>query len=170
MKMKYGVMLAALALLPVAPASAMDSASLLANPQQYRVVYAGEDEVAYVDMDTIHGMQTMDFPGSIENLKFTLYVESYKDKSNEMDFAKGTIVEKIREFDAGLAVNKQEKSFQLEMNLVNVYNTAGEVIPAVDAEKPGDVHRIQADGKELYKQLYRLVRMPRDEAAEASQE
>lgn len=107
MKKLYSLMMAGLILAAPGAAMAMDSAALQADPAQYRVIYAGEDEVIYADMDTVRGMQTMDYPNSIENMRFKMYVESYRDKVDAADFGEGRLVTQIREFDAGLYVNKK---------------------------------------------------------------
>ena len=54
---------------------AMDSDTLLNNPFRYRVLSTQPDGIVYVDMDSIQGLQTMDFPSSLETLSCTLYVE-----------------------------------------------------------------------------------------------
>ncbi|GEM_PF-257672 len=168
MKKLYSLMLAGLVLAAPGAAMAMDSAALLAHPDQYRVIYAGEDEVIYADMDTVRGIQTMDFPNSIENMHFKMYVESYKDKVNAMDFAKDNLVTQIREFDAGLYVNKNEKSYKMELKLDGVYDARGAAIPSKDQEETGDALKIRAKAKDLYMNLYRLERVHQAEAAKAA--
>ena len=56
-------------------ANAMDSQTLVSNPGRYRVISTSPDGIAYADMDSLRAMQTMDYPNSIENMSFTLYVE-----------------------------------------------------------------------------------------------
>lgn len=168
MKKLYSLMMAGLVLAAPGAAMAMDSAALLAHPDQYRVIYAGEDEVIYADMETVRGIQTMDFPNSIENMHFKMYVESYKDKVNAMDFMKDNLVTQIREFDAGLYVNKHEKSYKMELKLDGVYDGRGAAIPAKDQEETGDAVKIRAKAKDLYMNLYRLERVQQAEAAKAA--
>ena len=47
-------------LMGCAAVSAMDSTTLLNNPDRYRVVSTQPDGVVYVDMDSIKSMQTRD--------------------------------------------------------------------------------------------------------------
>ncbi len=166
MKKLYSLLAAGLLLAAPGAARAMDQAALLADPGRYRVIYAGEDEVIYADMTSVRSIQTMDFPNSIENAHFKMYVESYKDKVDAMDFAKGGLVTQIREFDAGLYVNKNKKSYKLETKLDAVYDAAGAAIPAKDLEETGDAVKIRAKAEDLYKNLYRLERLPKAAPAE----
>lgn len=78
---KFALALAAFTLFSATSAMAMDSATLLAHPDRYRVIHADDEEICYADMKSLSGMQTMDFPGSIENIDFTLYVESLKKRT-----------------------------------------------------------------------------------------
>lgn len=156
MKKVYSIVLAGLALFPLFSSAAMGSVELLGNPAKYRVVYAGEDEVVYVDMDTFQGMQTMDYPNSIENLKFTMYVESYRDKIGAIDFAENNLVEKIREYDVTLHVNKKDNSMTMETTLSEAYSADGEILSADALGEEGLI----AKDKDLYANLYRLVRLP----------
>ncbi len=166
MKKLYSLMMAGLILAAPGAAMAMDSAALQADPAQYRVIYAGEDEVIYADMDTVRGMQTMDYPNSIENMRFKMYVESYRDKVDAADFGEGRLVTQIREFDAGLYVNKNEKSYKLETKLAAVYDADGKAIESADQEERGDALKIRAKAKDLYMNLYRLEQLSLKQAAE----
>lgn len=58
-------------------AMAMDSATLLENPSQYRVIYADGKKAVYADMATVNAVQSRDLHASIENISFTMYVENY---------------------------------------------------------------------------------------------
>lgn len=141
-------------------ASAMDSASLLGDPARYRVVYAGEDEVAYADMTTVSGQQTMDYPGSIENVQFTLYVESYKDKTDAFDFAKDKLVTGIREMTVRLHANKRSGEYEMETALAACYDAKG--APLSFGSLPDEAKRLgelDADARDLYFNLYRLERL-----------
>ena len=62
---KFALALAAFTMLTATSAMAMDSATLLAHPDRYRVIHADDEEICYADMESLSGMQTMDFPGSI---------------------------------------------------------------------------------------------------------
>ena len=148
MKKLYSLMLAGLVLAAPTAAMAMDSAELLSHPAKYRVIAAGEDEVVYADLSTLTAIQTMDFPNSVENMHFKMYVESYRDKVNAMDFARDNLVTSIREFDAGLYVNKNTKSYNLETRLAAVYDAKGEAVKTLDPKeaKEAEKLRVKADG------------------------
>ena len=47
-------------MLTATSAMAMDSATLLAHPDRYRVIHADDEEIFYADMESLSGMQTMD--------------------------------------------------------------------------------------------------------------
>lgn len=102
MKKIYGALLAALTLSASGTASAMDQETLLADPARYRVIYADEREAVYADMDTALAMSSRDYPGSIENISFTMYVESFAKKPDAMAFQKEETVDCIQEYEATL--------------------------------------------------------------------
>lgn len=166
MKKLYSLMLAGLVLAAPNAAMAMDSASLLANPAKYRVIAAGEDEVVYADLSTLTAIQTMDFPNSVENMHFKMYVESYRDKVNTMDFARDNLVTSIREFDAGLYVNKNTKSYNLETRLCAVYKADGEALKALD---PKEAEKLRVKAQDLYMNLSRMSRMPQKYAHDTAE-
>lgn len=107
-------------------ASAMDSATLLQNPDRYRVISTEPDGIVYVDMKTISGMQTMDYPNSIENISAKLYVEKYNSTIDAMTFMKDQTIRQINEYDAVFHANKREGTYDLGTKLVNVYKPTGE--------------------------------------------
>lgn len=155
MKKLYRWMIAGLLLALPGTGMAMDSQTLLADPARYRVISAGEDEVVYADVQTLFGQQTMDYPGSIENLKFTMYVESYKEKADAFDFERDQLVTEIREFRVELHANKREKVYEMKKSLAGTYDSKGErKLP----ESFRKAYRIDADAEELYINLYRLER------------
>lgn len=172
MKKLYSLMLAGLVLAAPNAAMAMDSAPLLANPAKYRVVAAGEDEVVYADLSTLTAIQTMDFPNSVENMHFKMYVESYRDKVNAMDFARDNLVTSIREFDAGLYVNKNTKSYNLETRLCAVYKADGEALKALDpkeAKEAKEAEKLRVKAQDLYMNLSRMSRMPQKYAHDTAE-
>lgn len=160
MKKLYSLMLAGLVLAAPTAAMAMDSAELLSHPAKYRVIAAGEDEVVYADLSTLTAIQTMDFPNSVENMHFKMYVESYRDKVNAMDFARDNLVTSIREFDAGLYVNKNTKSYNLETRLAAVYDAKGEAVKALDPKEAKEAEKLRVKAEDLYMNLSRMTRMP----------
>ena len=87
---------------------AMDSTTLLNNPDRYRVVSTQPDGVVYVDMDSIKSMQTRDFPNSIENISCTLYVEKYNSTLDAMAFQQNQVIRQINEYTATLHGNKRD--------------------------------------------------------------
>lgn len=169
MKKLYSLMLAGLVLAAPNAAMAMDSASLLANPAKYRVIAAGEDEVVYADLSTLTAIQTMDFPNSVENMHFKMYVESYRDKVNAMDFARDNLVTSIREFDAGLYVNKNTKSYNLETRLCAVYKADGEALKALDLKEAKEAEKLRVKAQDLYMNLSRMSRMPQKYAHDTAE-
>ncbi len=160
MKKWMGAVLAGLVLAAPVSSMAMDSNTLLKNPDQYRVLYAGEDEVVYADMNTVMGQQTMDYPGSIENVQMKIYVESYKDKVDAFDFAKDRLVTQIREFDVRLHADKRAGKYEMEKKLTGMYTSDGEGLATVDSlNQTIKDNKIDADAKDLYFNLYRIERL-----------
>lgn len=169
MKKLCAALAAGLVLAAPNAAMAMDSASLLANPAKYRVIAAGEDEVVYADLSTLTAIQTMDFPNSVENMHFKMYVESYRDKVNAMDFARDNLVTSIREFDAGLYVNKNTKSYNLETRLCAVYKADGEALKALDPKEVKEAEKLRVKAQDLYMNLSRMSRMPQKYAHDTAE-
>lgn len=148
-------------------ASSANEGTFLADPERYRVIAAGEDEVIYADMTTVMGMQTMDYPGSIENVHFTMYAESYRDKVDAWDFAKDRLVTDVRTFDAAIHADKRKQKYSAELKLTDVRGAADN--EAADQERKED-GRIRADAKDLYMNLYRLERLPKETPAAEAEE
>lgn len=169
MKKLYSLMLASLVLAAPTAAMAMDSAELLSHPAKYRVIAAGEDEVVYADLSTLTAIQTMDFPNSVENMHFKMYVESYRDKVNAMDFARDNLVTSIREFDAGLYVNKNTKSYNLETRLAAVYDAKGEAVKTLDPKEAKEAEKLRVKAEDLYMNLSRMTRMPQKYAHDTAE-
>ncbi len=169
MKKLYSLMLAGLVLAAPTAAMAMDSAELLSHPAKYRVIAAGEDEVVYADLSTLTAIQTMDFPNSVENMHFKMYVESYRDKVNAMDFARDNLVTSIREFDAGLYVNKNTKSYNLETRLAAVYDAKGEAVKTLDPKEAKEAEKLRMKAEDLYMNLSRMTRMPQKYAHDTAE-
>lgn len=169
MKKLYSLMLAGLVLAAPTAAMAMDSAELLSHPAKYRVIAAGEDEVVYADLSTLTAIQTMDFPNSVENMHFKMYIESYRDKVNAMDFARDNLVTSIREFDAGLYVNKNTKSYNLETRLAAVYDAKGEAMKTLDPKEAKEAEKLRVKAEDLYMNLSRMTRMPQKYARDTAE-
>lgn len=169
MKKLYSLMLAGLVLAAPTAAMAMDSAELLSHPAKYRVIAAGEDEVVYADLSTLTAIQTMDFPNSVENMHFKMYVESYRDKVNAMDFVRDNLVTSIREFDAGLYVNKNTKSYNLETRLAAVYDAKGEAVKTLDPKEAKEAEKLRVKAEDLYMNLSRMTRMPQKYAHDTAE-
>lgn len=106
-------------------ANAMDSQTLVSNPGRYRVISTSPDGIAYADMDSLRAMQTMDYPNSIENMSFTLYVEKYAGIRDDLIFQLGQEIHQINEYKAALHANKREGTYDLKADLTNVYHTDG---------------------------------------------
>lgn len=161
MKKWMGLMLAGLVLAaPVSSMAAGNYTAFLENPTQYRVLYAGEDEVVYVDINSLMSQQTMDYPGSIENVHMDIYVESYKDKVDAFDFAEGRLVTKIRKFAVDLHADKRAGTYEMKKKLTDMYSYNGDSLAAIDSVTQTEKdNRIDADAKDLYFNLYRIERL-----------
>lgn len=165
MRKLYAWMLAGALMTVPGMGMAMDSASLLADPARYRVISADGEEVIYADMETLSGQQTMDYPGSIENMQFTMYVESYKEDGDAFDFARNQLVTEIREFKVRLHANKRDKQYAMKKELTAVYSSGGErKIP----ESFLKAYRLDADAEDLYLPLYRLEKLAQTASAGVS--
>ncbi len=142
--------------LGVISASAMDAETLISHPERYRVVYTTERETAYADMESLSGMQTMDFPSSLENVDFTLYVETYKDSPDAMDFENRNLISHIREFRISLLADKRENHYEMDRTLLAKYDAKGATLPAYDNVKTiPETNKIAVDAKSLYIHLKR---------------
>lgn len=134
-------------------ASAMDSQTLLSNPDRYRVISTEPDGIVYADMDTISGMQTMDYPNSIENINCKLYVEKYNSTIEAMTFMKGQTIRQINEYDASFHANKREGQYNFNANLTNVYKPTGEAYTVkLDTLQWGNV-------KDMFISMNRLAKL-----------
>lgn len=160
MKKIYALFAAAF-LLGSTSAMAMDSHTLLTQPERYRVIYADNHEIAYADMDTLSGMATMDYPGSLENMNFTMYVETYKSSPSAFDFSRGNLVSHIRKFQVQLFGNKQAQTYGMEKTLSAMYDSQGnkqEIYSSIaDIVKN---RKIAADAKTLFLNLDHQSRIP----------
>ena len=132
---------------------AMDSETLLKDPVRYPVVYATGKMRMYADTETAQAMQTMDYPGSIENVSFTLYVETYKKNADAFDFARGGLVTKIREYKVELSADRLEKHYEMTLLPVAAYDTKGGKTAGEEKVKLG------VSAKEIYYNLARLLRV-----------
>ena len=141
-------------LLGTTSALAMDSATLLSNPERYRIIYADQHEVAYADMNTLSGMATMDYPGSLENMHFTIYVETYKPSPDAFDFAKGNLISSIREFRMTVYANKRDQTYGMEKTLSAIYDSKGNKQDKYESLYAFSQNRkIAADAKTLFLNL-----------------
>lgn len=136
-------------------AMAMDSNTLLEDPARYRVIYADEEETVYADMDTVQSMATRDYPGSIENMSFTMYVETYAKNPDAMDFEAGKLVTTVQKYQTKLYGNKAKDQYKMETSLAAVYDPAGKRIGNADWKGP----KTDAEADDLYYTLYRLIRV-----------
>ena len=125
-KILTAVAMAGTLLMGCAAVGAMDSTTLLNNPDRYRVVSTQPDGVVYVDMDSIKSMQTRDFPNSIENISCTLYVEKYNSTLDAMTFQQNQVIRQINEYSATLHGNKRDNTYDLKAELLQVYSPQGE--------------------------------------------
>lgn len=134
---------------------AMSSETLLKDPARYRVIYADDKETVYADMETASAMATRDYPGSIENISFIMYVEKYAAHPDAMDFAEGKLVDTVQKYQATLYGNKAQDEYSLKKTLSAVYDPSGKRIGNADWQ--GKKSKAEAD--DMYYTLYRLLRV-----------
>ena len=134
---------------------AMDSDTLLNNPFRYRVLSTQPDGIVYVDMDSIQGLQTMDFPSSLETLSCTLYVEKYSNTLDAMAIQRNKTIHQINEYTADFHAYKVKGAYTVSTKLTNVYTAQG---------KP---YEVKVDTfqftrvKDTFINLYRLSGLPK---------
>ncbi len=142
-------------LLASTSAFAMDSNTLLNNPSRYRVLSTQPDGIVYVDMDSIQGLQTMDFPSSLETLSCTLYVEKYSSTLDAMAIQRNKTIHQINEYTADFHADKVKGAYTVSTKLTNVYTAQG---------KP---YEVKVDTfqftrvKDTFINLYRLSVLPK---------
>ncbi len=138
-------------------AFAMDAETLISHPERYRVVYADANETAYADMESLSGQQTMDFPSSLENVSFTLYVETYKDPLDAFDFDNRDLISSIREFKVDISADKRENHYTMDRALMAKYDAKGKSLSLYDNLKElAAANKFTADAKTLYVHLKRI--------------
>ncbi len=157
MKKVWAALMAGLVLAAPTAAMAMDSATLLADPARYRVICADGEKAVYADMETVRAMESRDFPSSVENISFTMYVETYAKKPDAMAYQTGNTVTDIQQYEATARGNKREDSYRLETKLTAVYDRNGAQIG--DASWKGKKAGLEAD--DLYYSLFRAVHAPK---------
>ncbi len=135
-------------------AQAMDSATLLTESTRYPVLYADANTRIYADVRSMSAMQTMDYPGSIENISFTLYAEIFKEHADVFDFSRGDLVRKIREVKVELYADRRERHYGMSLTPVAVYNAKGEEQPAEEGKL-----KLRASAKDLYYNLAHLLKL-----------
>ncbi len=136
-------------------ASAMSSDTLLKDPARYRVIYADDEETVYADMDTVQSMATRDYPGSIENMSFTMYVETYAKGPDAMDFETGKLVTTVQKYQTTLYGNKAKDQYKMQKSLAAVYDPSGKRIGNADWKG----QKSDAEADDMYYTLYRLLRI-----------
>ena len=141
---------------PAFSSGAMDAETLLSSPERYRILYSAGTETAYVDMQSISGQQTMDLPSSLENVNFTLYVESYKNSPDAFDFEDRNLVSHIREFSVQISANKREQSYTMDYSLLAKYNAKGDILSCYDSIKEiPSARQLPTNAKTFYIHLKR---------------
>ncbi len=156
MKKLWTALAAGLVLSAPCAAMAMDSATLLTNPAEYRVIYADGGKAVYADMDTVRAMQSRDFPASIENISFTMYVETYAKNPDAMAYQTGNTVTDIQQYEATAYGNHKTDEYRLEAKLTAVYDSHGAQIG--DASWKGKKAKVEAD--DIYYSLVRAAHAP----------
>lgn len=136
-------------------ASAMDSQTLLHNPDRYRVVSTQPTGIVYVDMDSLSSMQSRDYPSSIENISAKLYVEKYNPTITDMTFEQGQTITQIDEYTAQVHGQKNDNVYAYETTLDASYTPDGkELTPLSTQVVPPAFH----DVPHLFLNLSRLAR------------
>lgn len=137
-------------------ASAMDSQTLLTNPDRYRVVSTQPTGIVYVDMDNLSSMQSRDYPSSIENISAKLYVEKYNPTIDDMTFEQGQTITQIDEYTAQIHGQKNANLYEAETTLDASYTPDGkELTPAQAPSAPTTFQQVQ----HLFLNLSRLARL-----------
>lgn len=159
MKKLWAAMAAGLILAAPGAAMAMDSATLLENPSQYRVIYADGKKAVYADMATVNAVQSRDLHASIEKISFTMYVENYVKNPDAMAYQTGDTVADIQQYEAVAYGNKNADRYRLETKLTAVYDADGREIggPSWKGKK------VNLDADDLYYSLFRAVHAPKAE-------
>ena len=159
MKKLWAAMAAGLILAAPGAAMAMDSATLLENPSQYRVIYADGKKAVYADMATVNAVQSRDLHASIENISFTMYVENYVKNPDAMAYQTGDTVADIQQYEAVAYGNKNADRYRLETKLTAVYDADGREIggPSWTGKK------VKLAAAALYYSLFRAVHAPKAE-------
>ena len=107
-------------------------------------------------MESLFGQQTMDYPSSLENVSFTLYVETYKDAPDPFDFENGTLISSIREFKVDISADKRENHYTMDHALLAKYDDKGASLPCYESVKEiPAASRIPGDAKGLYLRIKR---------------
>lgn len=129
---------------------AMDSTTLLNNPERYRILSTQPDGIVYVDMDSLNGLQTMDFPNSLETISCTLYVEKYNSTLDAMAIQRNKTIRQINEYSAEFHADKVKGVYTISPKLNQVYTAKGQPYSV-------KVDTIQWNHpKELFINLFRL--------------
>lgn len=106
--------------------AAMDSKTLMNDPDRYRIIETDKTSVTFVDMDTLLSTETMDYPSSLQNIYCTLYRMDYRNNPSDMNFQKGNLVDTISEYSVRLHGNKRTRSFRvLDSEKTAVYDSKG---------------------------------------------
>lgn len=95
-------------------AVAMDTTTLLSQPDRYRVVETNENQLSFVDMKTLRVTGTKDYPGSTENIDGILYVVDTVRNPTAMDYQDNRLVMDIYEYKFHLYGDKQRGEYKLE--------------------------------------------------------
>lgn len=137
-------------------ANAMDSATLRSHPDQYRILFANDQQVIYGDMQSLSGLETRDMPSSIQNMSLTLYVENYVTNPTDFDYAEGKTVSSISEYQSEWLGNKVKQHYQGKTTWSHTYDREGHEI----AETQKSPLTLSSSAVEdIYRTLVRLSRV-----------
>lgn len=155
MKKKVAVLLSVLTMAVGVQSFAISSQDLMNNPLMYRVISAKDNCLVYVDMNSIRGMQTMDYPNSIENITCNVYVEEYKPNLTAMDYQNNTLVSAIHRGQMSIHANKATDEIEGTFTVFSTFDQDGKIIKSTEKDKRQAVS-IGAD-KNLFTTLHRLA-------------
>lgn len=134
---------------------AMDSNTLLNDPARYRVLSTQPDGIVYVDMDSLNGLQTMDFPNSLETISCTLYVEKYSSTLDAMAIQRNKTIRQINEYTADFHADKVKGIYTISPKLNQIYTAKGQpYLVKVDTFQWNHP-------KKLFINLFRLSALPK---------
>ena len=132
MKKKIMAIVSVLTMAAGLQAFAISSQDLLDNPIMYRVLTTEGNHVVYVDMNSIQGIQTMDYPNSVENITCNVYVEEYEPNISAMDYQNGKLISAIYRGQLQVHANKVTEVFEGSFTAYSKFAQDGKILESID--------------------------------------